>query len=53
MAGLDRAKYEADLAAAEGNKALKSEIEEDWMEKERRARRKSLGNVQVLFFYMQ
>lgn len=47
MAGLDRTKYEADLAAAEGNEALKTEIEADWMDKERRARRKSLGNIQV------
>ena len=47
MEGFDKAKYEAELAAAESEdkrKALQAEFEE----KERRARRRSLGNIRFI-----
>jgi hypothetical protein len=47
MEGFDKAKYEADLLAAAGDEAKKLELQADFEEKERRARRRSMGNIQV------
>jgi hypothetical protein len=47
MEGFDKAKYEADLLAAAGDEVKKLELQADFEEKERRARRRSMGNIQV------
>lgn len=49
MEGLDKEKYEADLLAAANDEAKKTELQADWADKEMRARRRSLGNIQVRF----
>lgn len=45
--GLDKLKYEADLAAA-ANEEARKEIQLEWEEKERNARRRSLGNIRFI-----
>ena len=47
MEGFDKAKYESDLLAAAGDEAKKLELHANFEEKERRARRRSMGNIQV------
>ena len=49
MEGFDREKYAADLKAAADDESRRLELEADYEEKERRARRRSTGNVQVGF----
>ena len=47
MEGLDKAQYEADISAAESEEKRK-EIQAEWEEKERRARKRSLGNIRFI-----
>ena len=49
MEGFDVSKYEADLKAAGDDEAKKLELQTDYEEDERRARRRSMGNIQVYF----
>ena len=47
MEGLNKEKYDADIAAAQSEKGIK-EIQTEWQEKERRARKRSLGNIRFI-----
>ena len=51
MEGFDVSKYEADLKAAGDDEAKKLELQTDYEENERRARRRSMGNIQVYFLH--
>jgi hypothetical protein len=52
MEGFDLAKYKADLLAASGDEAKTLELQADYEEKERRARRRSMGNIQVVITFV-
>ena len=47
MEGLDQSQYDADMAAADSEEKRK-QIQEDFEAKERRARRRSLGNIRFI-----
>ena len=48
MEGLNKEKYDADMEAAQSDEKRMKEIQTEWSEKERRARKRSLGNIRFI-----